>query len=191
MQMGRGEIATEHSRPDIAPEPKEVVMGLHWDPPSEGATARPDNLDAVCMLLDGERRVIEVVRPGLPRNSNGSVVHTGDSRTGASTWDDERIFVFLDALPPEVSTVAFVVSSASGSTFGEIRGASCHVSDHATEHRWLDVALTGLGMQTSHCVATLNRSPTGWTIDPRAHEVYDPQLVQLLAPAMRPGTEHD
>ena len=112
-------------------ELKEIVMGLHWDPPRDGETAseEPANLDALCLLFDRQRCVLEVIHPGHLSNANGSVLHTGDSRTGTSEWDDERIFVFLEALPEAVAELAFVVASTNGRAFSEIQGASCHISD--------------------------------------------------------------
>ncbi len=154
----------DHLYADADSDLKEIVMGLHWDPQQDGIRAVPENLDALCVLLDGQRRVLEIIHPGCPRNANGSVIHTGDARTGASVWDDERIFVFLEALPATVSTIAFIVVSASGRTFGGIRGASCHISDRVTEREWIRLELTALGEHTAHCVATLHRSTTGWKI---------------------------
>jgi stress response protein SCP2 len=150
----------EHEMPEL----KEVVMGLHWDPSEDGANAHPENLDALCVLFDKEQQIVEAIHPGNPRSTNGSVVHTGDSRTGASQWDDERIFVFLEALPANVTTLLFIVASATGHPIREARGASCHISDHATEYQWVNMALTTLDTQTTYCVATLSRSPTGWEI---------------------------
>lgn len=160
---------------------KEIVMGLHWDPPQEGVVVDPEDLDALCMLLDAQYRVLEVIHPGHPRNANGSVMHTGDSLTGASAWDDERIFVFLEALPEVVSTLAFVVVSATGNAFSGIRGASCHISDRITEHKWVKHELTALGQYAVYCVATLSRSPTGWKISPDSRTVDDGLLTELLS----------
>lgn len=146
---------------------KEIVMGLHWHPPVPGAAnGVPANLDAQCVLLDAQQRVLEVVHPGHPRNANDSVLHTGDSRTGASEWDDERIFVFLEALPETVSTLVFVVSSPNGRVFGDIPGARCHVSDRVTERAWVLLELTALANQQEYSVATLHRGPAGWEISP-------------------------
>ena len=159
-----GEQANAYDRADANAKPcmKEVVMGLHWAPPEVDAAAEPADLDALCVLFDEHERVLEVVCPLHPRNSNGSVIHTGDSRTGASEWDDERIIVFLAALPEETASIAFVVVSATDRAFSEVRGASCHISDHVTEHEWIRLQLTDFGQDTVHCVATLQRSPTGW-----------------------------
>ncbi len=169
---------------DFDGELKEVVLGLHWTPPEESDVAKrveePANLDAFCVLLDGKQRVLDVVHPGRPRNDNGSVVHTGDSRTGASPWDDERIFVFVEALPEAVVAIAFAVAIVNGGTFGEVGGASCHVSDAATEREMLRVELTPLGQVKTHCVAMLRRGPSGWEISPGAPGFDGMKLQELI-----------
>lgn len=154
-------------------ELKEIVMGLHWHPQEPGASAgrEPANLDALCVLFDEEGHVVEVVHPSHPSSANGSVLHTGDSPTGASEWDDERIFVFLEALPDSVSALSFVVTSANGHAFSEVTGASCHVSDRVTEREWIRLDLTALGTHREHRVATVRRSPAGWQISPGAQAV--------------------
>lgn len=171
---------------DAKPDLKEIVMGVHWDPPQEGKSADPANLDALCVLHDAQRRVLEIIHPGRTRNANASVIHTGDERTGASVWDDERIFVFLQALAPEVSTIAFAVVSSTGRAFGGIRGASCHISDRVSEREWIRLDLTTLGQHTAHCVATLQRDLAGWRISSDAQTVRggflsEPELLSLAA----------
>lgn len=166
---------------DEKPELREIVMGLHWDPVEDHSNSHPENLDALCVLFDQEQQIVEIIHPGNPRSSNGSVVHTGDSRTGASQWDDERIFVFLEALPADVTALVFIVASATGNPIREARGASCHISDHATEYQWVDMALTTLDTQTTYCVATLSRRQTGWEIAPTAQGISGEIEAQSLA----------
>jgi stress response protein SCP2 len=141
---------------------KEIVMGLHWDPPLRNSD--PVDLDALCALFDAEGRVLEVIHPGNPRSADQSVIHTGDSRTGSSVWDDERIFVFLEALPSVVSKLTFLVISASGRAFHEVPGAFCHVSDRVSEHERCRIDLTSLLGCTAHSVATLQRRTGSWRI---------------------------
>lgn len=148
-------------RGDGSHELREIVMGLHWDPPPAGVTA---DLDALCVLFDPSGRNLEVIHPGHPRGADGSVVHTGDSRNGASAWDDERIFVFLDALPKAVHEFAFVVLSASGQSFDEVPGALCHVSDASSESALVRVELTSVAGRTEHLVASAHREASGWRI---------------------------
>lgn len=148
----------------------DLVMGLRWDrhDTGPGQSARHADLDAFCVLFDEHGRPVEVVHPGETRNRNGSVVHTGDSTTGASAWDDERIFVFLDALPEDISTLAFVVRSATRRAFGDIAGASCHLSDATTECVYLRLDLQPYGYSLARCMAILDRQREGWHILDRA-----------------------
>ena len=142
-----------------------IVLGLHWTPNEvlirQGVA--PD-LDAICELRDWNGRLLEVVGPARLASVNGSVIHTGDSRTGASYWDDERIFVFIEALPECVCSVVFTVTSSSGEAFCDVPGASCHLSDCATEDRLFSLQLTGLGAVTGHVIARLQRSSGGWLL---------------------------
>lgn len=126
------------------------------------------DLDVSCVLFDEYGKITEIIYPGQPRNGNDSVIHTGDSTTGAGKWDDERIFVFPEAVPESVSSMTFVVASVTGRGFDQIPRASCHVSDRETEREWIRVALNDLGPTSMHCVATLYRSTSGWKIHPGA-----------------------
>lgn len=165
-------------------ELKEVVLGLHWHPPQPGGPAgeEPANLDALCVAFNRRGEPLEAVHPGRPRNANGSIVHTGDSPTGASTWDDERIFVFLDALPEAIVTVSFVVASANGRAFADVPDASCHISDRLTEHEWFRVDLTGaFGPHRACRVATVRRGPDGWKLTPDARVMDSAALTELLS----------
>jgi len=144
------------------PSLSELVMGVHWSPSGHGGGGA--DLDALCVLYDAPGRVLDTIHPGRLRNANGSVVHTGDSLQGANHWDDERLFVFPEALPGTVARLTFVVACADGRTFDEVPGAVCHVTDHASEHEWLRLDLTALRGQRSHTVATLQRAGDGWSL---------------------------
>ncbi len=149
---------------DPASALREIVFGLHWAPPNRAIPGQPADLDALCVLFGASGEVTEVVCPGQPRSVDGCVLHTGDSRTGASEWDDERIFVFLDALAPPVSKLAFVVVSATGKTFEKVTGACCHVSDRISEIPRVRLELTALHGQSAHTVAILTRDAAGWRL---------------------------
>ena len=145
---------------------KDVVMGLRWaPPPDQRHSLEPANLDAMCVSLDARGRRLDMVYPGRPTNANGSVIHTGDSRRGESSWDDERVFVFLDAVPRAVHALVFGVVSSNGWPFCDVPGASCHLSEYMMEDELLSVELTALGPLKAYCVATLQRGPSGWTME--------------------------
>jgi tellurium resistance protein TerZ len=167
---------------------KEIVMGLHWDPPQAGEGSEPADLDALCVLYDSAGGVLEVIHPAHSRSADGSVIHTGDSRTGTSAWDDERIFVFLDALAPAVAWLEFVVASPSRHAFDEVPGALCHISDRLSETRWVSVDLTAFTGRTACTVATLRRGNSGWHIDsdaPSLAELLPAEVQAVLASAKR------
>lgn len=140
----------------------QLVMGVHWSPAPRQSNAA--DLDAMCVLYDKAHRVLDVIHGNRQRNENESVIHTGDSRDGANHWDDERIFVFPEALPDAVVRLCFVVVCADGRPFHEIPGACCHLTDHASEHEWLRLDLTTLRGRQSHTVATLQRCNGSWSL---------------------------
>ncbi len=164
---------------DTAPDLNEVVLGLNWDPLERSAVSYQPDLDALCVLFDAQGRLSEVVHPGHLRSADNSVIHTGDSRNGASPWDDERIFVFLAALPEAISQLAFVVTSAAGHPFHEVAGASCHISDSVSETAWARIDLTMLAGRTEHIVAKLCRSDSGWRIATVVSAADDKLLAEL------------
>jgi len=181
--MPRKSVSKPHIVLTPVPEPelRELVMGVHWDPLPDGSTLAPADLDSICMLLDAGHKVITVVHPGQPRNGNESVVHTGDAQSGASVWDDERIFVFLDALPPEVTRLTFIITSTNGRLFNTIAGVSCHISDRVTERAWIKLDGATLGPHTACHVATLDRSDSGWKFTAQAHPLPSASLPDILA----------
>jgi tellurium resistance protein TerZ len=142
-----------------------LVYGVHWSP-APGRT-EPANLDAICELRDANGAMLEAISPDRLSSTNGSVIHTGDSRTGASAWDDERVFVFLEALPAGVRRLDFRVVSRDGHRLCDVPGAWCHVSDYRTEDELLNLKLTAQGPAAECLVAVLERQPAGWTLRAR------------------------
>lgn len=179
MNINSGKKAPQRQNTEARQDLAEVVMGLHWTPAHRAAGAAPADLDALCALLDGQGQVLDVICPSHPRNTNGSIIHTGDSREGASAWDDERIIVFLEALPEEVRSLAFIVVSTAGRTFDTVHGAACHVSDHRSETEWLRVELTSLGRCTAHCIGSLRRQADGWRLAADPGAIDDTRMAEL------------
>jgi len=155
------------SCPEMAAPPlNEVVFGLRWGRATldEGRVAGTSDLDASCMLLDERNDLIEIVHPAHPRNVNGSVLHTGDCKTGGGSWDDECIYVFLLALPEGVSKLLFVVTSINGQLFEDIGNAQCHVTNTVTDELLVAVDLTRLSTRNAGVVARLRRVGDDWKL---------------------------
>ena len=90
-----------------------VTMGVGWDVRKAkgllgmfGGGGGDIDLDASCLLFDGSREVVDAVWFRQLRSEDGSIIHTGDNRTGAGDGDDEQIIVDLPAVPRNVDTTA-------------------------------------------------------------------------------------
>lgn len=169
----------------------EIVMGLRWRALSVG---RPQDaaadLDALCVLYGQGRRVLEIIHPSRPRNANGSVIHTGDSPSGGSgKWDDERIFVFLNALPEEVSALSFAVTIASGRPFAEAERALCHISDRISEEEIFRTDLAVMWGRRPMSIASLSRRSGSWAFSPGGVLEKLPWSLLTLAPPFKPALD--
>lgn len=149
-----------------------VRMGLGWDvkiierKKLFGGVKRIErdiDLDASALLCDGSA-VKEIVYFGQLRSRDGSVVHTGDNRTGAGDGDDESIMVELPALPAWVQHVYFVVNSYTGETFAEIDNAFVRVVDSlSNDQELVRYSLSANGPFTAMLMARVSRTASGWT----------------------------
>jgi tellurium resistance protein TerZ len=145
-----------------------VTMGLGWDVRKPkglrglfGGGGDDVDLDASCLLFAG-REMIDQVWFRQLRSSDGSIVHTGDNRTGAGDGDDEQIIVDLTALPASVSTLIFTVNSFTGETFDRIENAYCRIVDATTGKEVARYDLSGSGTHTGQVMAKVVRSGGGW-----------------------------
>ena len=141
----------------------EIVFGLCWDSLGGGSPGEAVNLDAMCVLLDKEDNALQVIDAAHPRSKGDCVIHTGDSLTGASPWDDERIFVFLGMLSLQVESVVFIVACPTGRAL-QTPHAFCHISDRVSETSWAKFDLSALSEHSVLAVATLKRRGDGWQI---------------------------
>ena len=83
-----------------------IVMGVGWDAKKSGGgllkgmfgggSSSAIDLDASCVLFDEKNGVVDTVYFGQLKSRDGSIVHTGDNRTGEGDGDDEQILVDLD-----------------------------------------------------------------------------------------------
>jgi tellurium resistance protein TerZ len=110
-----------------------IVMGLGWDAMKTkgffglGSKDQEIDLDASCVLFDEAKNAVDAIYFGQLKSKDGSIIHTGDNRTGAGEGDDEQIIVDLSKVPSSVKSVVFVVSSFTGQSFSQIENAYCRV----------------------------------------------------------------
>lgn len=145
-----------------------VIMGLGWDVKQKKGLGRlfggsdEVDLDASCLLFDGNRQALDAVWFQQLSSQDSSIVHTGDNRTGAGDGDDEQIIVDLTRVPANVQTLMFVVNSFTGDTFEQIENAYCRLVDATTNTEMARFDLTGAGNHTGQVMAKLTRSGNGW-----------------------------
>lgn len=146
-----------------------VAMGLGWDVRKAkglfgvfGGGGGDIDLDASCLMFDGDRRMLDQVWFRQLSSKDGSIVHSGDNRTGAGDGDDETINVDLSRLPATVTTLVFTVNSFQGDTFDRIANAYCRLVDLTDGKELARYDLTGSGTHTGQVMAKLTRSANGW-----------------------------
>lgn len=121
-----------------APGLKKVLIGLGWDgnPTDTGAEF---DLDASAFLLDAADKL--TVDGGFVFYNNlksfdGSLVHSGDNRTGAGDGDDEMLTLELAKVDAAIVNIPFVVTihqaAQRGQNFGQVRNAYVRLVDAET-----------------------------------------------------------
>lgn len=149
-----------------------VVMGLGWDAKKTGGGLIKGmfgggggdsiDLDASCVLFDEQNKVVDTVWFRQLKSRDGSIVHTGDNRTGDGDGDDEQIIVALDKVPAHVKALVFTVSSFTGQTFNAIENAFCRLVDSSNNKEVARYTLSAQGSHTAQIMAKVYRHNGEW-----------------------------
>ena len=120
-----------------APGMKKMLVGLGWSLRATDGDAF--DLDGSAFLLgagDKVRSDADFVFYNQNKSSDGSVVHSGDNRTGEGEGDDETITVELDKVPADVEKIAVRVTihdaEARRQNFGMVSRAYVRCVDAIT-----------------------------------------------------------
>ena len=142
-----------------------VRMGLGWDPIKKrglfGSREQEIDLDASAVLF-ADHQPVDIAFFNHLRSNDGSVMHTGDNRTGAGDGDDESIMVELARVPAHVNTIFFVVTSYEGQTFQQIENAFCRLVDETNGQELARYTLSGGYPAQAMVMAKLVRHGGGW-----------------------------
>ena len=166
-----------------------VRMGLGWDAAKKkgffGKRDQEIDLDASGLLFDGSGQLVDVVWFNQLGSKDGSVVHTGDNRTGAGDGDDESIVVELTQVPANISTIVFTVNSFTGQDFSQIESAFCRLVDETDGTEIARYELTGSGTHNAQVMAKVSRDGAGWSMTaigaPTSGRTFD-QLLPAVVP---------
>lgn len=126
-----GNISLSKTDPGL----RKILIGLGWD---ERATSGNDfDLDASVFMVTAEGKVrgeADFIFYGQLKSADGSVVHTGDNRTGEGEGDDEAIEVDLDNVPADIHrlvvTVTIHEADSRKQNFGMVQNAFIRVANN-------------------------------------------------------------
>lgn len=147
-----------------------VVMGLGWDTIKTkgflgfGGKKVSVDLDASCVLFNGDKIMVDAVWFRQLQSRDGSIVHTGDNRTGDGDGDDEQIIVDLTKVPANVETLVFVVNSFTGQNFSQIENATCRLLDASNQSVIASYNLSCQGSHTAQIMAKVSRQGGEWSM---------------------------
>ncbi|PHV04397.1 Tellurium resistance protein terZ [Janthinobacterium sp. BJB412] len=145
-----------------------IIMGLGWDAVKSkgffgfGRSAPEIDLDASCLLFDEQGNLLDTVWFRQLGSRDGSIVHTGDNRTGAGDGDDEQIVVDLGRVPANVKSLVFTVNSFTGQDFSQIENATCRLVDASNNKEVARFNLTMTGGHTAQIMAKVYRHNGEW-----------------------------
>lgn len=110
-----------------------VVVGLGWDV-NKYDGGNDFDLDSSVFLLGDNGKVAsesDFVFYNNTTGGNGSVVHTGDNRTGAGDGDDEQVEIDLANVPANIQRITFTITihdaEARSQNFGQVSNAYARV----------------------------------------------------------------
>ena len=145
-----------------------VTMGLGWDAIKTkgflgfGSKTESVDLDASVVMFDESNRPVDVVWFRQLKSKDGSIVHTGDNRTGAGDGDDEQISVDLNGVPSNVKALVFTVNSFTGQNFSTVENAYCRLINAANNQEVARFNLSVTGSHSAQIMAKLYRHNGEW-----------------------------
>jgi tellurium resistance protein TerD len=111
-----------------APGLTKMIVGLGWDARATDGAAF--DLDGCVYLLNASGKVrsdADFIFYNNLKSADGSIVHSGDNRTGDAAGDDETVTIDLAAVPADVDKIVMAVTIHDAETrrqnFGQVSKA--------------------------------------------------------------------
>ncbi|MBC3907702.1 TerD family protein [Undibacterium umbellatum] len=145
-----------------------IIMGLGWDAVKSkgflgfGGSAPTIDLDASCLMFDEQNNLVDVVWFRQLKSKDGSIMHSGDNRTGEGDGDDEQITVDLTRVPATVKSLVFTVNSFTGQNFSQVDNATCRILNGANNQEVARFNLTTLGSHSAQIMSKVYRHNGEW-----------------------------
>ncbi|MGG1618460.1 TerD family protein [Paenibacillus sp. NRS-1782] len=146
-----------------------ITVGLGWDT-NKYDGGKDFDLDVSVFLANAEGKVESdknFVFFNNPQNENGSVVHTGDNRTGEGDGDDEQIKIDLGSVPANVEKIAFTITiyeaQERSQNFGQVSRAYARIVNEANNEELIRFDLgEDFSIETGVVVGELYRNSGEW-----------------------------
>ncbi|OMF36867.1 chemical-damaging agent resistance protein C [Paenibacillus sp. FSL H8-0548] len=146
-----------------------ITIGLGWDT-NKYDGGKDFDLDASVFCLNAQGKVSsdsDFIFYNNTKNSNGSVLHTGDNRTGEGDGDDEQVIVDLPAVPADTDKIAFGITihdaQARSQNFGQVSNAFVRIVDEQSGTELIRYDLgEDFSIETAVVVAELYRHSGEW-----------------------------
>ena len=146
----------------------QIIMGLGWDPVKKkglfgfGGGSQEVDLDASCIMFDEQGAQTDAVWFRQLKSKDGSIIHTGDNRTGEGDGDDEQIIVNLNNVPANIKSLVFTVNSFTGQNFSQVENATCRIINASNNQEVARFNLTTLGNHNAQIMVKLYRHSGEW-----------------------------
>ena len=146
----------------------QIIMGLGWDPVKKkglfgfGGGSQEVDLDASCIMFDEQGAQTDAVWFRQLKSKDGSIIHTGDNRTGEGDGDDEQIIVNLNNVPSNIKSLVFTVNSFTGQNFSQVENATCRIINASNNQEVARFNLTTLGNHNAQIMVKLYRHSGEW-----------------------------
>ncbi|NPC91447.1 TerD family protein [Bacillus sp. WMMC1349] len=145
------------------------LIGLGWDTNKYTGGADFD-LDASAFLVDGNNKCVndeDFVFYNNLEHPSGSVIHTGDNRTGEGEGDDEQIIVDFSKIPAQVEKIGITVTihdaESRSQNFGQVSNAFVRLVNESTNEELLRFDLgEDFSIETAVVVCELYRQGSDW-----------------------------
>jgi len=146
-----------------------AIIGLGWDT-NKYQGGHDFDLDACAFLVDANNKCqndLDFVFYNNLQHPSGSVIHTGDNRTGEGDGDDEQLVVDFTKIPANVDRIGITVTIHDAElrqqNFGQVSNAFVRLVDDANNQELLRFDLgEDFSIETAVVICELYRHGNDW-----------------------------
>jgi len=146
-----------------------ITVGLGWDT-NKYDGGKDFDLDVSVFAANGEGKVAsekDFIFFNNKQNENGSIIHSGDNRTGEGEGDDEQVRIDLPNVPANVEKIAFTITiyeaAERSQNFGQVSRAYARIVNEANNEELIRFDLgEDFSIETGVVVGELYRHGGEW-----------------------------